>query len=107
VEGSRDAYRLGGDEFCVVADAVGREGLDLRLADWTNAFSERGEGFSITGSSGVTLIPEEAVDASAALRLCDQRMYARKHSRRATAAAQTRDVLLATLAAFPRTVSQQ
>ncbi len=75
--------------------------LDLRLAEWTGCFSEQGEGFSITASSGVALIPEEAADPSEALRLCDRRMYARKHSRRATAAAQTRDVLVATLAALP------
>jgi diguanylate cyclase (GGDEF)-like protein len=99
VEGSGRAYRLGGDEFCVLADGVARDGLDLRLAEWTGCFSERGDGFSITASSGVALIPEEAADPSDALRICDRRMYARKHTRRITPAAQTRDVLLATLAA--------
>ena len=99
VAGTGSAYRLGGDEFCVLADGVDGSALDLRLAEWTGCFSERGEGFSITASSGVALIPEEAADPSAALRLCDRRMYARKHSRRATPAAQTRDALLATLAA--------
>jgi HD-GYP domain-containing protein (c-di-GMP phosphodiesterase class II) len=69
------------------------------MVEWTNCFSERGEGFSITASSGVAQIPDEAADPSDALRLCDRRMYARKHRRRTGAAAQTRDVLLATLAA--------
>jgi diguanylate cyclase (GGDEF)-like protein len=95
-----NAYRLGGDEFCVLADAVRGTALDLRLAEWTGCFSEEGEGFSITASSGVVLIPDEAADPSEALRLCDRRMYARKHSRRVTAAAQTRGVLVATLAAL-------
>ena len=98
VAGIGTAYRLGGDEFCVLAAGVGSSALDLRLAEWTGCFSEQGEGFTITASSGVALIPEEATDPSEALRLCDRRMYARKHSRRATAAAQTRDVLVATLA---------
>jgi diguanylate cyclase (GGDEF)-like protein len=99
VAGPGSAYRLGGDEFCVLADGVDGNALDLRLKEWTGCFSERGEGFCITASSGVALIPEEAADPSAALRLCDRRMYARKHSRRATPASQTRDALLAALAA--------
>jgi diguanylate cyclase (GGDEF)-like protein len=99
VTGTGSAYRLGGDEFCVLADGVNGTELDGHLAEWTGCFSERGEGFSITASSGVALLPEEATEASDALRLCDRRMYARKHSRRTSAAAQTRDVLLATLAA--------
>ncbi len=99
VAGSGSAYRLGGDEFCVLADGVAGSALDLRLAEWTGCFSERGEGFCISASSGGALIPDEAADPSAALRLCDRRMYARKHSRRATPAAQTRDALVATLAA--------
>ncbi len=65
-------------------------------------FSEHGEGFSISASSGAAAIPQETSDASEALRLCDRRMYATKHSRRATAARQARDVLLAALAARDR-----
>jgi diguanylate cyclase (GGDEF)-like protein len=107
VAGIGTAYRLGGDEFCVLAAGVGGTALDLRLAEWTGCFSEQGEGFTITASSGVALIPEEATDPSEALRLCDRRMYARKHSRRATAAAQTRDVLVATLAALQDDLDEQ
>jgi diguanylate cyclase (GGDEF)-like protein len=99
VHGAATAYRLGGDEFCVLAPGVSRADLDPLLSAWTGCLGEEDEGFSITASSGAALIPEEAGDVSAALRLCDRRMYARKNSRRATAAAQTRDVLLATLAA--------
>jgi diguanylate cyclase (GGDEF)-like protein len=100
VHPSATAYRLGGDEFCVLAPAVSPAQLDPLLATWTGCLGERGEGFAVTASSGAALIPEEAGDVSAALRLCDRRMYARKNSRRATAAAQTRDVLVATLAAY-------
>jgi diguanylate cyclase (GGDEF)-like protein len=99
VQGRASAYRLGGDEFCVLADHVSRPQLEPLLAAWTGCFGEQGDGFTITASSGVALIPDEAADPSAALRLCDRRMYARKHSRRTTAASQTRDVLLATLVA--------
>jgi diguanylate cyclase (GGDEF)-like protein len=98
VVGTGGAYRLGGDEFCVLAAGVTGDDLDTLLVEWTGCFSERGEGFSISASSGVAQIPDEATDPSEALRLCDRRMYARKHSRRTSAAAQTRDVLLATLA---------
>jgi diguanylate cyclase (GGDEF)-like protein len=101
VTGTASAYRLGGDEFCVLAEGVSHARLDPLLRSWTACFSEQGEGFAITASSGAALIPDEAGDASAALRLCDRRMYARKHSRRATAASQARDVLRATLAACP------
>jgi HD-GYP domain-containing protein (c-di-GMP phosphodiesterase class II) len=83
-----------------VAAGVGLDELDVHLAAWTDCFSESGDGFAITASSGVALMPKEAADGSAALRLCDRRMYARKHSRRSTTAAQARDVLLATLAAY-------
>jgi len=100
VHGTATAYRLGGDEFCVLAPGASRAQLEPLLAGWTECFTETGEGFSITASSGAALIPEEAGDVSAALRLCDRRMYARKNTRRATAAAQTRNVLLATLAAY-------
>ena len=92
------AYRLGGDEFCVLSRAPsgGRQGC---VAAWTACFEETGDGFHITASSGAAELPAEAADGSAALRLCDRRMYAAKHGRRTTAARQTRDVLLAALAA--------
>ena len=74
VAGIGTAYRLGGDEFPVLAAGAGGSALDLRLAEWTGCFSEQGEGFTITASSGVALIPEGATDPSEALRLCDRRM---------------------------------
>jgi diguanylate cyclase (GGDEF)-like protein len=99
LRGSDVAYRLGGDEFCVLATDVAEGALEATLVHWTDCFTERGEGFDITASSGATLMPAEANEPSAALRLCDRRMYSAKHGRRTTAARQTRDVLLAALAA--------
>jgi diguanylate cyclase (GGDEF)-like protein len=99
IEDQARAYRLGGDEFCVLSNALDGHDPDALVERWRACFSERGEGFSISASSGAAHIPQETSDASEALRLCDRRMYATKHSRRATAARQTRDVLLAALAA--------
>ncbi len=47
-----------------------------------SALSERGEGFEIGSSFGAVLLPEEATDASQALHVADERLYAQKHSRR-------------------------
>jgi diguanylate cyclase (GGDEF)-like protein len=93
------AYRLGGDEFCVLSDPLGGDDPDVLVKRWRTCFSEHGEGFSVSASSGAARIPQETTDASEALRLCDRRMYASKHSRRVTPARQARDVLLAALAA--------
>jgi diguanylate cyclase (GGDEF)-like protein len=98
-EGHARAYRLGGDEFCVLSGPLAGDDPDALVERWRACFSERGEGFSISASSGAAGIPQETTDASEALRLCDRRMYAAKHSRRVTAARQARDVLLAALAA--------
>jgi diguanylate cyclase (GGDEF)-like protein len=73
------AYRLGGDEFCVLTDGLSEETLDL-VASTVAALSEEGEGFSVTTSFGVVSLPDEAHDPSEALRLADQRLYAQKHS---------------------------
>ena len=99
IEGHARAYRLGGDEFCVLSGPLADDDPDTLVERWRACFSERGEGFSISASSGAAGIPQETTDASEALRLCDRRMYATKHSRRVTAARQARDVLLAALAA--------
>ena len=61
------------------------------------ALSEEGEGFSVTASAGSVTMPQEARDASAALQIADQRMYARKESRRNSSSRQTRDILIQVL----------
>jgi diguanylate cyclase (GGDEF)-like protein len=91
-----EAYRLGGDEFCVLV-TPGRDGIDPTLAACSAALLERGEGFEVSTSFGVVEMPEEADTPTLALQLADRRMYARKGGRRMSAAHQSRDVLLRTL----------
>jgi two-component system, cell cycle response regulator len=91
-----EAYRLGGDEFCVLVSPT-RDGIDAVLAACTAALNERGEGFEVTSSFGVVSLPEEADTPTLALQLADRRMYARKGGRRISAGRQSRDVLLRTL----------
>jgi diguanylate cyclase (GGDEF)-like protein len=91
-----EAYRLGGDEFCVLL-SPGGDGIDPVLARCSAALHERGEGFEVTSSFGVVVMPEEANTPTLALQLADRRMYARKGERRVSAGRQSRDVLLRTL----------
>jgi diguanylate cyclase (GGDEF)-like protein len=89
-------YRLGGDEFCVLAStrALSAEAI-CHTAE--AALSESGSGFSIGASWGKVLIPVEVVDASEALRIADRRMYSQKGRRADSASSQTRGVLLRVL----------
>jgi two-component system, cell cycle response regulator len=97
VDGSGRAYRLGGDEFCILLDReTSRVAPTITRA--ANALGERGEGFVVTASFGVVQIPSEADGSEAALQLADGRMYAHKDSRRTTSRRQARDVLVAVLA---------
>jgi two-component system cell cycle response regulator len=75
------AYRMGGDEFCVlVTDPA--EPLDALGARAAAALSESGEQFTIGCSYGTVQLGTEAQAASEALRMADQRMYAHKRSGR-------------------------
>jgi diguanylate cyclase (GGDEF)-like protein len=89
------AYRQGGDEFCVVASAARRRALEQAAND---ALSERGEGFQISTAYGSVVLPLDTGDAAEALRKADQAMYAQKYSGRATAGRQSSDVLMRALA---------
>jgi two-component system cell cycle response regulator len=73
------SYRLGGDEFCVLAD-IGEDGAGPLLDAAVAALSEEGEAFAITTSFGAVFVPDEATTASEALRLADQRLYVQKHA---------------------------
>jgi len=72
------AYRMGGDEFCLVVTGPA-EALAARAAE---ALSESGEQFTIGCSYGMVWLGEEARTPSEALRLADQRMYAHKRGGR-------------------------
>jgi diguanylate cyclase (GGDEF)-like protein len=87
------AYRLGGDEFCLL-DVCGdgsRRGL---VAAAREALSESGEGFDVTSSAGEVHIPGDAAEPSDVLQLADRRMYTDKGRRSSSAGHQSRAVLL-------------
>jgi diguanylate cyclase (GGDEF)-like protein len=79
-------YRLGGDEFCLLAQTDANEARPLISAACT-ALSSTGEGFRIDTAVGQAIIPFEASTPSMALRLADDRMYAHKGSERVTTSA--------------------
>jgi diguanylate cyclase (GGDEF)-like protein len=80
--GASTAYRIGGDEFCLLAtgDPAGTVGL---LKACATALSESGDNFGISSSYGFAAAPDEVSTAEEALRLADQRLYEHKASRRA------------------------
>jgi diguanylate cyclase (GGDEF)-like protein len=89
-------YRLGGDEFCILASTRAQPAVEIcEVAE--EALSDRGKGFSIGASWGKVLIPVEVVTPTDALRLADKRMYAKKGMRADSASSQTRGVLLRVL----------
>ncbi len=95
------AYRLGGDEFLVLAEGgiVGlgieaREALAVRAAE---ALTSRGKGFDLGASWGIASVPEESDSPAEAMQLADVRMYAQKESRR----------LAGTLSSFDREALEQ
>jgi diguanylate cyclase (GGDEF)-like protein len=88
------AYRLGGDEFCVLLHGSPAQ-LEQSLASALTALTE--EDADVRPSCGFALLPREARDPSSALRIVDQRMYAQKDDRRASTKRQARDLLLAVL----------
>ena len=97
IEGIGTAYRMGGDEFCVVASvADGGAGAIAGLA--AAALSDEGEGFTIGCSYGVALMPADAIAPDMALQLADQRMYQHKTSDRVSATRQSAAVLLQLIA---------
>jgi diguanylate cyclase (GGDEF)-like protein len=90
------AYRLGGDEFCVLAsiEFVGPGSVIEQAAD---ALTEEGEGFAVSCSYGAVLMPAEASGLTEALRIADDRMYLHKQRNRPSAEQQSVDVLLSAL----------
>ena len=91
------AYRLGGDEFCVLAPLEGATKPDSIVAACAAALREDGEGFTITSSKGRALIPAEVRSPADALRLADRRLYADKGRSPRSFELQARDLLLGVL----------
>ena len=73
------SYRLGGDEFCVLA-ALPADALEMLIDATTTALSEDGDGFSISTCFGAVFLASDAVDSSSALRIADHRLYAQKQA---------------------------
>ena len=90
------AYRLGGDEFCVLS--AGAELAQEQALSAAAALSEHGDGFDVTSSFGVATMPKDAQDGTEALRIADQRMYTQKHGRESSAGRQSKNVLLRAIA---------
>jgi len=80
------AYRLGGDEFLVLAEGgvidIGLRARDRLAVRAAEALTSRGRGFELSASWGIASIPEEADSPAEAMQLADVRMYAQKESRR-------------------------
>ena len=91
-EHSGSAYRIGGDEFCVLA-RCSPDAAEQLLDDTSAALQDSGEGWHIGCSQGAAWIPSEAATESQALKLADERMYANKTSR-SSASRQVSDALL-------------
>ena len=106
VEGTATAFRMGGDEFCVVAPLTHVD-QSLRLASaGAEALREHGEGFTIEASFGSVLLPLDTAAAEEALRVADQRKYAQKSSSRMSASRQSMDVLLRVLSERDSTLGE-
>ncbi|MFL5864329.1 MAG: HD domain-containing phosphohydrolase [Solirubrobacteraceae bacterium] len=93
VDSAGDAYRLGGDEFCVHLNLADADPDEL-IASAAGALTETGREFTIRASLGVVLLPQEADDVSRALRLADERMYADKRRQSTGARCEAGEVLL-------------
>ena len=88
---------MGGDEFCALF-APTNEVAEPIIRGAARALTEHGEGFSVTCSYGAIVLPREAQNATEALRIADQRMYAQKNAGRSSATRQSKDVLVRALA---------
>jgi diguanylate cyclase (GGDEF)-like protein len=96
VTGRGTAYRMGGDEFCIVVETDAGE-TDLVVGGAAGALSEYGEGFTISAAFGSVGVPDEANTVHDALRIADQRMYIDKAKVRSSAGEQSASVLLRAL----------
>lgn len=71
------AYRMGGDEFCVLFDVSSQDNESF-VHSSVAALCEHSPSFSVTASHGVVQIPTEVSDPASVMQLADQRLYRRK-----------------------------
>ncbi|HEX8688987.1 MAG TPA: GGDEF domain-containing protein [Solirubrobacterales bacterium] len=81
------AYRIGGDEFCVLLTCP-PERFAAVTGKAAEGLTAKGKGFSVSAAWGAANVPTEATTPAEALRLADVRMYAHKESRRLAANAE-------------------
>ena len=86
------AYRVGGDEFCVLVPGD-RDTAAVMTSRARAAFAEGGVGFEVTASIGRVELPREAPSPEVAIQLADARMYDEKESSRVSASEQVLAVL--------------
>jgi len=73
------AYRIGGDEFCVLLTCLPERFASVSKSA-AAAMNSKGRGFEVGASWGAVEIPAEASEAAEALQLADVRMYAQKEA---------------------------
>jgi len=94
--GRAKAYRMGGDEFCVLMPSDVHHDPFTTADLAAKALSEASDGVVIECSYGTASIPAEAQSMEQALRLVDHRLYDRKTGR-SSASRQSTDVLVQVL----------
>lgn len=77
------AYRIGGDEFCVLA-RLERTAIDGMIEIVMRALQDNQRAVTVTASHGAVVLPDETTDPTEAMHLVDVRMYGHKRNRRAT-----------------------
>jgi two-component system cell cycle response regulator len=87
------AYRMGGDEFCLLAPAGDDDG-EAVVRTAAAALGEEGRSFRVGCSYGTVRIETGSQDPVEALRLADQRMYTAKRGGRRSTAESIHQVLL-------------
>jgi diguanylate cyclase (GGDEF)-like protein len=79
-DGAR-AYRLGGDEFCVLVPAGSPDLAKIGKAA-ADALRERRADYSVAASSGKVIFPAEGTTFAQVMSVADARLYADKAERR-------------------------
>jgi diguanylate cyclase (GGDEF)-like protein len=74
------AYRLGGDEFCVLVTG-GEDEARGALEAGRSALVEQEAGFDVRSSGAYVMLPQDAQEPDAILALADERLYAEKARR--------------------------
>jgi diguanylate cyclase (GGDEF)-like protein len=94
VDGYGRAYRLGGDEFCVILRGSELDTRRVRSA-CLGALADSTDGFEVASSCGLVMFPDDGTTAAGVLQVADERLYAQKaRRRRFTVTRQTTSALL-------------